>query len=145
MGEIREDVGGNDDRDRRADAQLEADLVRHAEHPEHFVKHGNDERAAADSEKAGENAGDESGDDDQRRKQQELAHGDAQDHGLLRRIVSDQAAATVRASTSAISASAARKAAAPAGGLIASVARCRRKARAPGTPRNKPSTWRVTA
>src|SRR4029450_6439977 len=132
---------------RGADAQLEANLVRYVEHAKDFVQNRNNERAAADSEKPRENACDESGDNDQSGEQQELAHGHTQDHVLLRRQRRmDQAAAlcTICAS-STTRASAARNAGAPAAGFDASVARWRRKARAPGTPRNRPSTCRVTA
>src|SRR6266516_4115029 len=108
----------------------------------------NDERAAADSEKPRENACDESGDNDQSREQYELAHRHTQDHVMLRRQRRmDQAAApcTIRASISTTRASASRNAAAPAAGFDASVARWRRKARAPGTARNRTRTCRATA
>src|SRR5262245_19135374 len=141
MGEVGKHIGRNDDRNRGADAQLEANLVRHAEHAEDFVQNRNNERAAADSEKPRENARDESGDNDQSREQQELAHGHTQDHILLRRQRRmDQAAAlcSIWASISTTRASAWRNAATPAAGLEAPAPGWRRKPRAPATPRNRP-------
>src|SRR5262249_58720137 len=125
---------GNDDGNRGADTQLEANLVRHVERAKDFVQNRNDERAAADSEKPRENARDESGDNDQSGEQQELAHGHTQDHVLLRRQRRmNQAAAlcSIRASLSTTRASAWRNAAAYAAGFDASVGRRRRMERAP--------------
>ena len=80
-----EHVGRHDDRDRGPDAELEAHLVRHAEHAEHLVEDRNDEGAAADAEQPGQDAGDDAGDDDQGGEQQQLAHRHAKHHFRLRR------------------------------------------------------------
>jgi hypothetical protein len=73
--------------------ELEAHLVRHAEHPEHLVEHRHDKRAAADAEQPGEDAGDDAGDDDQPRQQQQFAHRFAEYHHRLRSLQVTPAAA----------------------------------------------------
>jgi hypothetical protein len=57
-----------DDRQRGADAELHAYLVRHLEHAEHFEQHRHDHGAAADPEQAGKDPGDDPGGNDGRRK-----------------------------------------------------------------------------
>ena len=86
LGAVRQigaDRGRHDDRERGADAQLHAHLVRHAENAEHLVEHRHDDGAAADAEQAGQKAGHDAADDDRGRQPEKLADRDSE-QGKLR-------------------------------------------------------------
>jgi hypothetical protein len=70
--------GRNDDRERGADANLHPPLLRHSEHAEDFIEHGNDDRPAADPEQTGQQSGDETADDDRSRERGKLAERDTE-------------------------------------------------------------------
>src|SRR5262249_22317629 len=119
-------------------------VLRHIQHAEDLVEHRHDDGATADTEQAGEQTGDNAARDDHRGEVGQLADGDAADHSLFqngRRDAPAYAAAMCARSApeSITSASASVSTSTPAPGFTASVARWRRKARAPGTPRNRPS------
>ena len=63
----------HDDRERGADAQLHAHLLRHAEQPEDLEEDRNDDRAAANPEEPGENAGDDPDGHHRRREPDQIA------------------------------------------------------------------------
>ena len=72
--------GRHDDRERRPDAELHADLVRHAGDAEDLVEHRHDDRAAAYAEQAGEESRKHAARDDNRREPGEFGVRDASDH-----------------------------------------------------------------
>ena len=65
----------NDDRERGSDARLYTNAFRHVENAEHFIEHRDDDRPAADAEKTGEDADEDSGAGDPECKPDNLAGG----------------------------------------------------------------------
>ena len=80
MSHERADVGWHDDRDRGADTELKTHLLRHFEHAENLIEYRHDQRAAADAEQAGQNAGDGAARDNGEREPCKLAERDTQNH-----------------------------------------------------------------
>src|SRR4029079_945845 len=73
MCEVGADRGRDDDGHRGADAEVHADLLRHAENSENLVQHGYDNGAAPDAEQAGEDAGGDSSHHDGSNEQYDFA------------------------------------------------------------------------
>src|SRR5262245_884446 len=147
------DVGANgrrhNNRQRSAYACLDANIFGNAKDPKHLVQDRHDDSTAADAKKPGQDAHQDAGSCDPKREKRDLADRMSQYH-LTRKISAAgsnrQAAMCANSvSLSSTNASASARTVEPAPGLTASVARCRRKARAPGTARKSPRRWRVTA
>jgi hypothetical protein len=60
--------GRHDDRERGADAELHAQLLRDLEMAKHLIERRYDDGAAADAEEAGKDAGGGAGDEDRQRQ-----------------------------------------------------------------------------
>src|SRR5262249_31164248 len=131
------------DRKRGADRELHVDRFRYAQKAEHLEQHRHHDGPATDPEQPRQKARDDAADNDRGCKPKEFADRHTKNHQPAHAAtVATTCGAACPLSTSA---SASQNVSAPAEAFTPSVARCRRNARAPGTPRNRPSTWRVIA
>src|SRR5215207_3670749 len=151
MRKVGPDRRRDDDRQRSPDAQLHAHFFRNAYDAKHLIKNRHDDRAAADAEHPGQNAGDEAAGNNGTREPKKLADGNAEQGSTPQEPHPDRAAGSHAAAVCVKSASvsmtiarACTSTSEPAPAFTASVARCRRNARAPGTAWNRPCRWRVT-